>query len=179
MDPGARKGRVADVALGCFRSRGFALTSLADVARAANLDDADVGALFGDKEGLMSELVSPLLSRLGEVVAAAAVADLTQHRQLRNVIEGYLDTLVAHRLLVGIILGDPTAASNESVRLVRATMSCLRDQLAAGTGSDPERGIRAAAALGAMQAAALELTDIDPTTVRHVIADAAMAILLT
>ena len=127
----------------------------------------------------MRELVSPLLDRLREVALQAAAADLRQRDQLSVVIEAYLDALVAHRGLVGVILGDPAGADSESVRLVRGAMAGLRDQLAQGTGPDLDHTIRAASALGAVQAGVLEFTDLDASTVRDVITDAAVAILLS
>jgi AcrR family transcriptional regulator len=179
MDPDARKGRVADVALDRLHTCGFALTTLNDVARAANLEEAELQAVFGDIEGLMRELVSPLLARLREIVTTASAADLRQADHLRKVIEAYIDALVAHRLLVGVILGDPTGAASESVRLVRGAMVGLRDELARATGSDLRDRIRATSALGAVQAAVLEFRDLDAATVRDVITDAAVAILLS
>lgn len=179
MDPDARKGRVADVALGRLQSSGFAQTTLDDVARAAGLREADAQSLFGDMEGLMSELVSPLLGRLREIAASAAAVDPRNATQLREVLEGYLDALVAYRALLCVVLGDVTAASSASVRLVRATMGSVREELARGMGGDLDHRIRAASALGAVQAAVLELTEVDPTTVRDVITDAAVAILLS
>ncbi len=107
MDPYAHWGRVADVALGRLCTRGFALTTLDDIARAARVGEAELRAVFGDVEGLMRELVSPLLDRLREVALQAAAADLHQREQLSVVIEAYLDALVAHRVLVGVVLGDP------------------------------------------------------------------------
>jgi AcrR family transcriptional regulator len=179
MDPDARKGRVADVALDRLHTHGFGLTTLDDVARAANLREAELQDVFGDIEGLMRELVSPLLARLREIVTTASAADLRQAERLRHVVEAYLDTLVAHRRLVGVILGDPTGAASESVRLVRGAMVGLRDELARAAGPDLHHRIRATSALGAVQAAVMEFSDLDAGTVRDVITDAAVAILLS
>jgi AcrR family transcriptional regulator len=179
MDPDARKGRVADVALGRLQSSGFAQITLDDVARAADLCEADARALFRDTEGLIHELVSPLLGRLKEIATSAAAVDLHNATQLRELIGRYLDALVAHRALVGVVLRDPTAASSASVRQVRDTVRCLRDELARATGGDLDHRIRAACAMGAVQDAVLELTEVDPTTVRDVIIEAAVAILLS
>jgi AcrR family transcriptional regulator len=179
MDPDARKGWVVDVALARLQATGFPLTTLADLARAANLDEADLRTLFGDEEGMMRELVSPLLERLREITASAATIDLRQGAQVREVVERYLDALVAHRPLAGVVLGDPTASSSEAVRLVRAEIQGLREELAGGSGGDLDQRIRAASALGAVHAAVLEFADFEPTTVRDVITDAAVAIILS
>lgn len=178
MDPAARKGRVADVALGRLQAGGFASTTLGDVARAADLREADVRALFGDEEGLMRELVTPLLDRLRRVVTTAAGADVGDAARLRQVVERYLDALVAHRTLVAVVLGDASAATSESVREVRAVIVALRDALAGGAGASLDKTIRAASALGAVHAAALDLADVDPAAVRVVVTEAAVAILL-
>src|SRR5947209_165186 len=178
MDPAARKGRVADVALGRLQAGGFASTTLGDIARAADLREADVRALFGDEEGLMRELVTPLLDRLRRVVTTAAGADLGHAADLRQVVEGYLDALVAHRTLVAVVLGDPSAGASESVREVRSALVALREELAGGAGAGLDRTIRAASALGAVHAAALELADAHPHTVRVVGTEETVAILL-
>lgn len=179
MDPDAHMGRVAGVALGRLQTCGFALTTLGDVARAADLSEAQLRARFGDLEGLMGELVSPLMSRLRAVAALAASVDLHDSRRLRQVIEGYLDALVAHRTIAGVVLRDPTAGSSNSVALARAAVLAVRDELARGTGGGLDHTIRAASALDAVQAAVLELTVTDPLMVRDVITDAAVAILLS
>jgi AcrR family transcriptional regulator len=179
MDPDARKGRVFDVAPGRLQANGFAYTTLEDIARAADLREADVRALFGDKEGLMGELVSPLLDRLRAIAAAAPPGEPRHAKQLRHLIERYLDALVAHRLLVSVVLGDPTATQCQPVRDVRAAIAALRDALAGGPEADLDHRIRAASALGAVQAAVLELAGVEPATVRGVITDAAVAILLS
>jgi hypothetical protein len=124
-------------------------------------------------------LVAPLLGRLRAIASSAAAADLHRPEQLRAVIEAYLDALVAHRPLVGVVLGDPAGAASRSISLVREAMGDICDQLASGTGVALEHRIRATSALGAVHAAVLEATDFEPTTVRAVITDAAVAILLS
>jgi len=178
MDPDARRGRVVDVALGRLHACGFALTTLDDIARAADVGAAELQAVFGDSEGLVQELLSPLVAGLRQVAAAAAASDLRQPGQLRTVIEAYYDVLVDHRLLVGVVVGDPAGAASASVRMARAAMADLRDTLAQGPGADLDHRIRAASALGAVQAAVIELTDLEASTVRDVVTVAALAILL-
>lgn len=178
MDPDARKGRVVDVALDRLHACGFALTTLDDVARAAELSAAELQAVFGDREGLLEELLSPLSAGLRKVATMAAATDLRQPGLLRTVIEAYLAVLVAHRQLVGVVLGDPAGTSSASVRMARAAMAELREALAEGTGAGLARRIRATSALGAVQAAVMEFTDFEATTVRDVVTAAAVAILL-
>lgn len=179
MDPPAVSGLVREVALSRLRTTGFAMATLGDIARAAELDEADLRRIYGDAEGLIKELVSPLSSRLEEITAVAATSDLRRVEELRPVIERYLDALTAHRALVGAVLRDPAAASSESIGGVRDAMHALRDELARQTGPSLESRIRAASALGAVEDAVLEPTEFDPTLVRDVLTDAAVAILLS
>lgn len=179
MDPPRAHGEVGNSRLGRLHSRAFAGTALDDIAGAAGIPEADLHRRCDDKEGLMRELVSPLLSRLAALATMAASADLRQAGELRAVIEGYMDALLLHRALVTIVLVDPAGGSSEAVRLVRDAMARLRQELARRTGAELEGRIRAASALGAVEAAVLEPSEFDPATVRDVIAGAAVAILLS
>jgi AcrR family transcriptional regulator len=179
MDPDARRAWVAGVALDCLRHGGFGSTTFGDVARMAGVDEADVEALFGDKEALLRELVAPLLAALGDVVARAATLDLRRPADARAVMEGYVDALLDHRRVSQIVLGDRSAVHADAVSLVGAATAGLQDGLARGIGGGVDHRIRAAAALGVVRAAVLDLGDDDPGRAREVLADAAVAILLS
>ena len=179
MDPPAAYGQAVEAALGRLPSRPFAGASLDDIARSAGIGEADLRSRYADRERLLCELLSPLLSALLQLSTSASAADLRQAHAVRAVIDGYMDALLVHRPLLDIVLADPMAENSESVQLVRRAMSSLRDQLAQGTGSELEGRIRAASALGAVQAAVLEPAEFDAATVRDVIAEAAVAILLS
>lgn len=127
----------------------------------------------------MGELVASLLSRLAALRASAAAADLRQPRQMRAVIDGYIDALLAHRALATLVLVGSTGGPSGAVLPVRDAIGALRDELARGRSPELEGRIRAASALGAVQAAVLEPSEFDPATVRDVIAGAAVAILLS
>ena len=178
MDAPCADGEAIALALGRIHSKALA-AALDDIARAAGIPEADLRARYGDKDGLMRELASPLLSLLVALTASAATADLRHTRELRAVIDGYIDALLLHRALVTIVLADPAEESSDAVRLVRDAIEALRNELARGTSPALEGRIRAASALGAVQAAVLEPSEFDPATVRDVIAGAAVAILLS
>jgi AcrR family transcriptional regulator len=168
-----------DPSFGRLHSLALAGSALDDIARAAGISEADLRGRYRDKEELMRELVSPLVSRLAVLTTSAATADLRQPGQLRAVIDGYMDALLLHRAVVTIVLLDRAGGTSEAVGLVRDAIHALREELARGTGSALEGRIRAASALGAVHAAVLEPSDFDPMTVRDVIAGAAVAILLS
>jgi AcrR family transcriptional regulator len=178
MDPDAQMGRVAAVALPRLVASGYAATTLDEIADAAGLTVAQVRTLVGDEEGLMARLAGTMLAALGDILAEAAAVDLRDPEALRQLIENYLDTLVAHRGLLRVVLSDATAAGSPTVRAVRRAMLDLTDRLAEGTGDRVDNRIRAASALGAVQSAVLEMAALDPATVRDVIVDASVAILL-
>src|SRR5439155_27324847 len=114
-----------------------------------------------DKEGFLAQSASPLVGRLAEILSAARAGDLRQPEQLRRMVEDYVDALVTHRLLVEVVLGDPTAAASDAAATVRAAVQRLQRHLARGPGGELGRRIRAASALGAIQTAVLQLADAD------------------
>jgi hypothetical protein len=161
MDPPRVEGEAVDVVSRRLPSRAFGSPTL------------------GDGEASTHDQALPLLSRLAALTTSAATADLRQASVLRAVIEEYMDSLLLHRSVVTVVLTDPAGGSSEAARRVRDAIAALRDELARGTGSELDGRIRAASALGAVQAAVLEPSEFDPATVRNVIAAAAVAILLS
>lgn len=133
----------------------------------------------GDGEALMRDRALPLVTRLAALTTSAATSDLRQASALRAVIEEYMDALLLYRGVVTAASLDPAGESSEAAGLVRDATAALRDELARGTGSELDGRIRAASALGAVQAAVLEPSEFDPAMVRDVIAAAAVAILLS
>jgi AcrR family transcriptional regulator len=179
MDPDARRAWVARVALDCLRHGGFGSTTFGDVARMAGLTEGDVEALFGDNEGLLRELVAPLLAGIEDAAARAATLDPRRPSGAGAVMAAYVHALLDHRPIGRIVMEDRSAAHTDAVRRLEAATVALRDGLARGIGGDVDHRIRAAAAVGAVQAAVLDIGDDDPDPARDVITDAAMAILLS
>lgn len=179
MDPDAHMGRVTDVALGCVRAGGTAHASLEDVAVAAGLPAADLTARFGDIEGLLAALVEPLLDQLSGVARLAATADLAREGEVRRVIAAYIQAIVAHRALAGVLLCQPPEAPSAAARRLRAANDALRDELAGGAGAALHGRIRASSALAAAQWAVFDFPEIEPAVLGAVLTDAAVAILLS
>jgi AcrR family transcriptional regulator len=179
MDPHACKRRVADVALDRLQAEGLAGFALEGIARAAGLPEADVRACFGDLEDLIAHLVAPLVSRLEELAASAAAGDLRRADEVRQVIEGYFDAVAAHPTVAGLAVGHPAGATSPAFGLVRDSIRRLRTELAGGAGADLDHRIRAASALAAVQSAVLDLTGVERSTLRTVVTEAAIAVLLS
>jgi AcrR family transcriptional regulator len=179
MDSEAHMGRVRDVTLGCVRAGGSAHASLEDVAVAAGLPAADLTARFGDIKGLLAALVEPLLDQLGGVARLAATADLAQEGEVRQVITAYIQAIVAHRALAGVLLCEPPEEATAAAQRLRAANAALRDELAGGAGAGLHCRIRASSALAAAQWAVFDFPEIEPALLGAVLTDAAVAILLS
>jgi hypothetical protein len=162
MDPDAPTGRVSDVA-----------------SVRPQAGDPDMPVPPGEPEEVLEPPVSALLCRLEELVALAAATDRRSAPAVREVIEGYFDAIVAHATVVRSAVGERPPASSAAAHLVRDHIGRLRDALAGGAGADLDDTVRAASALVAVESAVFELTELDPATVRRVVTEAAVAIVLS
>lgn len=170
-------GRIGAAALDRFARHGYAHTALADIAVGAGVPEAQLQTQFADVGALVAALTTPLARRLDAHVRRAALADTRDHTEVAAILSEYLDTLVDHRALIEVLLGDRTAAECPPVNRIKAGLTELRDRLAGPLGGPGER-IRASAALGAVQQAVADFSDAELVTTRTVIVDTAAAILL-
>lgn len=176
-DEGAAR-RIGGAALDRFARSGYAQTSLSDVARCAGVDQAVAQEEFASMDALVAELTRPLIEQLDALVVAADSADTNDAEEVAEILGQYLGTLVEHRQLVKVLLGDPTAAICPAVIRVRAGLTRLRDLLAGPAGGQDER-IRASSALGAIQQAVADFSDVELLASWAVILHAAAATLVT
>lgn len=171
-----RAGRVADAALDRFARNGYAQTTLGDIASGAELTESQLQDDFVTKEVLVAILAEPLLTRLEALVRAAGDADSRDPDEAAEILGAYLGLLVDHRQLVQVLLGDPTAAACPAVGQLQTDLTALRDELAGPAGGFHER-ILASSALGAVQQAVADCTDVELLATRTVIIETAVAIL--
>ncbi len=144
------RARILEVALRLFAERGYAGTSVRDIAEELGITKAAVHYHFAAKERLLESLVAPFVERLEAVV------------------EEPCDDPRAVLVRVGEALRDPVfgvLTSDPSTGAVCAHLHQRVDRLAertaaqlAGPGAGPERQLRAYAALGAIIAASQVLT---------------------
>jgi AcrR family transcriptional regulator len=168
------KETIARLALELFTTKGYAGTSVRDIAEAMGLTKAGVGYHFPAKEDLLHYVVDPVLDAVEEVVDRAAhLAPASP----RGVLAAYLAVLLEHRMEVGLIVSDPAVVHHpvlgpsidEQHRRLRA--------LLVGSDAEPANDLRAAAALGALQRPVVAFPGVEPGEVEHVVLDAAMAVL--
>lgn len=178
MRTGRSASRIAAAALDRIARSGYAQTTLSTIAAGAGVTEVIVQDTFGTKEALVAELTQPLLEQLEVLVRAAGSADSNDPDQVAAVLGKYLATLVAHRQLVEVLLGDPAAATCPAVVRLRSGLLELRDELA-GPGEGLGGRIRASSALGAVQQAVADSSDVELLATRAVIIQTATAILVT
>jgi AcrR family transcriptional regulator len=168
------KEAIARLALELFTTKGYAGTSVRDIAEAMGLTKAGVGYHFPAKEDLLHYVVDPVLDAVEEVVDRAAhLAPASP----RDVLTAYLAVILEHRMEVGLIVNDPAVVHHpvlgpridEQHRRLRA--------LLVGRDAEPANDVRAAAALGALRRPVLAFPGVERGEVEQVVLDAAMAVL--
>jgi AcrR family transcriptional regulator len=169
--------RIAGLALARFGARGFAGTSVADLANALGVSKAAIYYHYQSKDALLHRLVDPLL---------AAIDASIDHRRApgpagaaRQLLVDYLAVLTAHRQVVVLVATDVAVLNHPEIGpRIRAQNRRLRTLLVAPDASVAAT-LRAEAALGAIWRPLVTEPDIDLTdaTNQQVLIDAAIAML--
>lgn len=147
--------RVLETALELFAERGYAATSIRDLAVHLGITKAALYYHFASKEELLHELTRPFVDGLDECAAAAE----GKGRDLEGLIRRLVDLFAEHRPVMQATLYDP-AARRVLVerRSVFDSMARLEEALAGSTASAGL--LRARCAMGAIRGAILQTTDI-------------------
>ena len=96
-----RRQAIEDVASDLFRERGYAATSIRDIARALSVQGASLYAHVTSKEDVLWAIVDRAATRF-EVAADAAEAEAESHRPgdsaeaIAALVEAHVDVLTAH-----------------------------------------------------------------------------------
>lgn len=165
------RARILDSARRLFLERGYASTSLADIAADVGLTKTAVAYHFHPKEQLLTELVSPFFADM-----AAQVAPMPNRtpEERRAVLRRAVAVLVQHRHVIGILASDtallpltsPTGSARPSGVFVQRLLPerpTERDQ------------VRAWAAVGSAQVAVARTLDLPADVVLEVATAAALA----
>lgn len=97
------RARILDSARRLFLTRGYAATSLADIALDVGLTKTAVAYHFHPKERLLVELVSPALA---DMAAELGPLPNRTRAQRRALLRRLVEVLVRHRDVVGILASD-------------------------------------------------------------------------
>ena len=139
---GSTRERILEVALELFHERGYAGTSIRDIADRMKFTKAAVYYHFSSKESLLAELLTPAMTRVRGVLAEAGPVRTPDQR--RSLVTALVDAVGDIGPQVVVMLSDP-AVGNHLRRL--ASESSLPQQVGdALLGPVPDDAALAAAA---------------------------------
>jgi len=143
--------RILDEALGLIVTQGYANTSVAEIADRIGFTKAALYYHFRSKDEILLELLTPLLDDLDELVEGQAPDPSAPGR--RAAMERYLDLLIRHGRIVGVLTNDVSALSHPAVAgRAMPAIQRFRSSLA-GDQADESEAIGVAAALSVLSGA--------------------------
>ena len=144
------RARVLDAARDLFVERGYAGTSVRDIAEHLGMTKGALYYHFSSKEDLLYALVEPLLEALEEFTARARDTG-----RVGDLVRGLVDLLDEHRGLLRAFLGDPSVKRGLLAHhRIPARLGRLHEALSGDVG-DPTARLRARCALGLIHAGVL------------------------
>ncbi len=166
------RSRILAAARRLFAERGYAATSLADIASAVGLSKTAVAYHFHPKDRLAAELIAPA----GDDILALLGTDF--HDDTTAFVRALVDFSVRHRAVLRLLMEDIGGMDCAPPGSMGELLREFRDELMrriAGDSPDPEARVRAWAVLGAIQTAVLKTIDLPEETVRPALLRAALA----
>jgi AcrR family transcriptional regulator len=143
------RARIQEVALSLFATRGYALTSLQEIATELDVTKAALYFYFPAKAQLLTSLADPLLVGVHTVLDAYTDGPLTATAR-REVIYALTDLLLAHRPVVAWLARDLTALVQPEIGDRIAAHAAHVQRLLAGADASLGGRVRVAAAVGAL-----------------------------
>src|SRR5262245_53109918 len=175
------RARILIAARQLFADRGYAATSLADIAAAVGLTKTAVAYHFHPKDKLAAELIAPAADELFALLGTDYETGRdTDHGAGRDgFIRDFVSFAVRHRAVIRLLVEDigtadaaPPGSPGEAIR-------AFRDEIHAKlTGPDPDgpTRVRAWAVIGIVQCAVINTMDQPEETVSEILARSALAI---
>ncbi|MBB2912341.1 AcrR family transcriptional regulator [Streptosporangium becharense] len=166
------RSRILAAARQLFAERGYAGTSLADIASAVGLTKTAVAYHFHPKDRLATELIAPAAE---DVVALLE----GEHDDGRAFVEALVTFVVRNRMIIRLIMEDIDAADEAPPGSVGETIRAIRDEIyrrVAGPDPDPVRRVRACALLGSLHFSVLKTIDLPQEVVRETLLATALTL---
>jgi AcrR family transcriptional regulator len=161
------RSRILAAAQKLFAERGYANTSLADIAMAVGLTKTAVAYHFHPKDRLAAELIAPAADDLFDFLG-------TEFNGFVPCLEGLVTFCLRHRAVVRLMMEDigrideaPPGSTGEAVRTFRDEIYA---KLVGPDPSDFDR-IRGWAALGSLEYTMAQTKDLPAETVRQSLLD--------
>ena len=143
------RARIQEVALTLFATRGYALTSLQEIATALDVTKAALYFYFPAKAQLLTSLADPLLDGVQAVLDTYTDGPLTASAR-QEVVYALTDLLLAHRRVVAWLARDLTALAQPEIGDRIAAQAAHVQRLLAGDDASLAGQVRVAAAVGAL-----------------------------
>ncbi|MFI7575518.1 TetR family transcriptional regulator [Micromonospora sp. NPDC049497] len=130
------RSRILRAALDLFAGHGYQRTSLRQIGERLRLTKAAILYHFPTKEHLLTALVEPLLADLEKLLDAAET--LPPERARRTLVEGWVDTMLAHRRPLGMLYHDLALVTRGDTYHRLMWVAMRANEIAAG----PDAGLR-------------------------------------
>ncbi len=126
MDDRSTQDTILDAAEGLFADKGFAATTIKDIATAASCNSALLYYYFTDKEGLYRAVLERLVQRIIAMGTAALAEEHDPALAIRAILAGQARLMQQHpaaiRLIGRELLGGNTSRSGEPIRQLAARL---------------------------------------------------------
>ncbi|MEW2378813.1 TetR family transcriptional regulator [Micromonospora sp. NPDC047812] len=162
--PDDTRTRILRAALDLFAEHGYQRTSLRQIAERLRLTKAAILYHFPAKEHLLTALIEPLVSDLEALLDAAEAGPAERARW--TVLEGWVDTMLAHRRPLGMLFHDIALVGRGDTyhRLMRIAMRA--NDLIAGPDAGSRERVRAVQAVAACSDPIVFFTDVPDEVLR-------------
>ncbi|MBO3746664.1 TetR/AcrR family transcriptional regulator [Streptosporangiaceae bacterium NEAU-GS5] len=170
------RARILAAARRLFADRGYAATSLADIAAAVGLTKTAVAYHFHPKDKLAAELIAPAADELFALLGREDGADGPARD---GFIRDFIAFAVRHREVIRLLVEDigtadaaPPGSPGEAIRAFRDEIHAKL----AGPHPDGPARVRAWAVIGIVQCGIINTMDQPEETVAEILARSALAI---
>lgn len=167
------RSRILAAARELFAERGYANTSLADIAAAVGLTKTAIAYHFHPKDKLAAEIIAPA----AEDMIALLGGDYADDR--RAFVTALVGFVVRHRAVMRLFMEDLGAADSAQPGSTADAVRTFRDEIyrkLVGPEPDEAATVRGWALLGALQSAVVHTMDLPQEEVHPVLLRAALAI---
>jgi AcrR family transcriptional regulator len=148
--------RILDTALELFTAQGFAATSTRELSERLGFTKAALYYHFRTKDELLHALVEPVVAQLAALVHGFPPESPPLGEVDRDgLLAAYLDVVVRHRRLLGVLVQDPSASVRPALATGKAFYARLIGLLSGAAEPTAEQRARIRFVLGGMHAAVL------------------------
>ncbi|MFG3707058.1 TetR family transcriptional regulator [Micromonospora sp. NPDC047670] len=162
--PDDTRTRILRAALDLFAEHGYQRTSLRQIGERLRLTKAAILYHFPAKEHLLAALVEPLLADLEALLDRAG--GLPAERARRVVLEGWVDTMLAHRRPLGMLFHDIALITRGDTYHRLMGIAMRANDLIAGPDAGRRERVRAVQAVAACSDPVVFFTDVPDEVLR-------------